>query len=118
MNLENLAIAVKSNFKTLQEGEIIGRIMIISGRSFTRSMQGYKILVEKKMLPEGFIQFAGAWERLIQINPVIAEMMDRLDGLPGKMFENEYEGFKPPQMLTRDEAKKLFNLPELPDLDF
>lgn len=118
MNLETLATAVKSNFKTLQEGEIIGRIMIISGRNFTRSVQGYKLLCENKMLPEGFIQFPGVWLRLIDRNPALAYLMDRLDGIPGKMHELEFQGFIAPPMLTREEAKKLLNLPELPDLDF
>jgi hypothetical protein len=118
MNLETLALAVRSNFKTLQEGEIIGRIMIISGRSFTRSFQGYKLLCEKQMFPEGFISHSGYWEKMLKMLPNVSLLMDRFDLVPGKMTELEYQGFQRPVPMTREEAIAKLNLPSLPDLDF
>lgn len=111
MTIEQLADAVRSNFKTLQEGEIIARIMIISGRSFSRSLTGYKLLCEKGLLKTDFITFRGIWEKILAENPLLLELFDRWDCVPGKVQATEFQGFKPPRMLTREEAIKSLNLP-------
>lgn len=87
MNLNELAQIVKSDFTRLQEGEIVGRIVLISGRNVSRSLTGYKMLREQKLIPEDFVEKEtdGALQRMIEKNPAVLELLDRLDCIPGKM---------------------------------
>jgi hypothetical protein len=106
MNMETLALAVRSNFKSLHEAEIISRVALLSGRGFTQSCKGYKIMVEKKMLPEGFIkaESLGLIFRWIEQNPAIAEAFDRLDMIPVKVEKGVFK-FDHPKPLTVEEIR-------------
>jgi hypothetical protein len=126
MNLEALATAVKSNFKTLQESEIIGRIMILSGRNIKRSITGYEMLVAQKMLPDGFIEpeSRGIIFRMIKKFPTTLELMERLDMIPGKTIKTQSKTqkiaeltimFEEPKRLTAEEILARF---KFSDLDF
>lgn len=107
MTLQTLAQAVRSNFKTLQEGEIIGRIMLFSGKNFSRSLTGYKLLIEQKLIPNEFIEkkTRGLLFKMLDQNPVITSLFDQLDVMPGKMTWMTQEQrwnikFEPPARLT------------------
>jgi len=86
MKLQELADAVKSNYTRLQESEIVGRIMVLSGRNFSRSMAGMEMLKNEGLI-ENFVDenTVGKLQKMIQKNPAMAELCDALDLVPGKM---------------------------------
>ena len=107
MNLETLAIAVKSNFTQLQESEIVGRIMIISGRNFERSLKGFELLIAQNLIEEGFIEQTtrGKFITLINRNPTVKALLEKFDAIPGKMTLTEpvQITFVPPPKLSEAE---------------
>jgi hypothetical protein len=88
MTLEQLAEMIKSNHAKLQEGEIIAKIMIITGRSFDRALNGYKLLLEKKLLITDSIAFHGMWVYWYEQSETMRALIDRLDLIPGKVTGN------------------------------
>jgi hypothetical protein len=110
MTIEELAVVVMSNYRNLQEGEIIARIMILTGRPYTRAFKGYNLMVEKKLFPEGYIKAAGVWNNFHTKNPHFGELMDRFDCVPGKSSTYEFDGFHQPKLITREEAIKQLSI--------
>jgi len=108
MNLETLAIALKSNFTQLQESEIVGRIMIISGRSFSRSLKGFELMRAQNLIDESFIdpKTKGLFFRHLSRHPMAAEFFEKFDCIPGKItLEPEISvEFLPPPKLTEAEV--------------
>jgi hypothetical protein len=117
MTLDELANAVKSNFQTLQESEIIGRIMIISGRSFDRSVKGYQMLIEKNLIPENFIdpETKGIFFELLKAKPGVKTIIDKFDCIPGKMklLPKIEVTFLPPPKLSEAELLQRLNFSNL-----
>jgi hypothetical protein len=102
MNTQQLANAVKSNYIRLQESEIVGRIIILSGRSFSRSLKGLEVLKQEGKL-DGFIEpeTAGKMAKMLENNPLLAEMFDKLDLVPGKtIIHTEVKPAKPTKTIT------------------
>lgn len=119
MNLETLAKAVKSNFTQLQESEIVGRIMIISGRDFERSLKGYEMLIDQKLLGENFVEptSKGRFVAWLNRNPSVKDLFKMLDCIPGKMdlTEPQQIAFLPPPKLSE---KEILDRLKFADLDF
>lgn len=90
--IAELAQVVKSNFKQLTESEIVGRVMIMTGRNLERSMKGYRMMRDEKHL-EGFIEpkTDGAFEKLVAKYPNVAELINATDAIPGKIEIREPE---------------------------
>lgn len=110
MNLQTLAHAVKSTFTQLQETEIIGRIMIISGRNFERSVKGFELLIAEKLIEESFIEptTRGKFMALLNRNPNVKTLIQHFDCIPGKitLTEPQQIEFLPPPKLSEDEVRE------------
>lgn len=123
MNLEQLTRAVVSNFRKMQEPEIIARIMLITGYGFKRACRGYQYMAEKKVFPEGFIceKTAGKFFHMIERNPMIAEMFETLDCLPGNFDLSKSPltiTFVPPPELKPEQIRARLNYMNFAELDF
>jgi hypothetical protein len=83
--LEDLGQTVKSNFKRLDESEIIGRI-ILTGRTIDNAITGYKLLRSENVIGKEFVTpgTEGVLERMIARNPNVALLIDRLECVPRK----------------------------------
>lgn len=122
MNLETLSQAIKSNFTQLQESEIIGRIMIISGRDFERSVKGYELLIAQKLLPETFVEpeTKGKFFALLDARPHVRLLFQRLDCIPGKLkpipgdLGNTIQFLPPPKLSAAEILERL----KFSNLDF
>lgn len=119
MTLETLAIALKSNFATLQESEIVGRIMIISGRSFSRSLKGYELMRAQNLIEDNFIdpKTKGKFLDLLKRYPLAAEVFEKFDCIPGRTTLDptaSVEFLAPPRL---SEAEVLARL-KFENLDF
>jgi len=109
--LEDLAKQVKSNHKTLTEPEIIGRIMIISGRSFTQACKGYEIMIAGKLFDKFVSKDGyGALARMIDRNPAILEAFEVFDLIPQTCEVREYRGWERPRVISQDRA--MITLPD------
>jgi len=94
--LKNLADMVRSNYKRLTESEIIGRIMLVSGRDIHKSLTGYRILTKKGYL-SGLCdpKTEGKFLEMIGKNPVLMDLFTRLECVPGKMYAGSVEFIAP-----------------------
>ncbi len=116
MTFDELALRVKSNFKRLTESDIVGRIMLLSGRNLERSLNGYVMMREKGML-DSFVdpQTDGKFTAMLNKYPNLAELIERLDCVPGKMeikTAPKPAGYVTPE---RTDLKKLIEGLKLPD---
>lgn len=110
MNMPQLEKIVKSDFKSLQPSQAIGRIMLVTGRSYSRSCKGLEIMQSQGLFKD-FITPAedDPFMRMVQKNPVIAEMMDALDCVPpGKVIKlsPDSEKKQPSQEKTMPKGEK------------
>lgn len=102
MTLQVLAQHVMSDFKKLQEFEIVGRIMLFSNRKFAASLNGLRMLREQNLIPDSFIdqKTAGIMQRMLECNPNLVELVDRFDLMPKRLEPLEathYVHGKPPE---------------------
>lgn len=114
MTLEQLAKIVRSDFKSLQPSEIVGRIMLVSNRDYLRAVTGFEIM-EKNGLFDGFVdrQTVDKFELLCRINPEIITMADRLGMVP-PIDTNKIKKplFEEPARIRVAEVVKALSLPE------
>lgn len=108
--LRELSVIVKSNFKSLQESQIIGRITITSGRTVTNSIKGYKLMRAHGFLPAEFVEKEtdGVVLRMIERNPLVLELMDRLGCVIGKtsrISQDANGDYNPPRIRTIEEVR-------------
>lgn len=115
--MKNLAVAVMSNFQDLDESEVVGRVMLLSGRNFKRCSEGYLLLIGGGFIPESFIrpETRGKFLSWIAERPALAELFDRLDLVPGKMTISEKTGEAvvetfPRKQITVEEVSRRLNL--------
>lgn len=113
MNLEQLAKVVRSNFKKLTESEIVGRIILLSGRGLSRSLKGYELMKDQGMLSK-FVDPAtdGKFVAMLERYPDLAELIDRMECIPQKMTIVEVGRFEPPKKL---DSKKVVEALKLED---
>ena len=109
MNMQGLAQAVKSNYKKLDESEVVGRIMLITGKTFTASLKGTKMLQEQKLLGDLVPkESVGILEKMIEKNPNVLDLFERLELIPGKTNRIPPKPFTPvPKIVTKDVVKAL-----------
>ncbi len=117
MNLNSLALIVRSNFKRLTESEIVGRIMLVANRNLERSLKGYQMLKAEKHLT-GFIEpkTDGKFIAMLEKYPALSDLIERLDCVPGKMEITAAKipaEFRAPEKLTPDLVRNALKLPDL-----
>lgn len=97
--LEDLAKGVISNFKHLHESEAIGRVMLLTSKNLESSKKGLSLIREENLLPPGFINADtdGAIAKLEEAYPHLADLMKRLDVVPGKTEKVKFPGFEKPK---------------------
>lgn len=110
MNIQELAEIVKSNFKKLTESDIIGRIMLLSGRNLERSLKGYGMLRSEGLLND-FVEPTtdGKFLLMLEKYPNLHELIDRMDFVPQKMEVKagvKPSGYKAPE---RTDPKKVID---------
>jgi hypothetical protein len=110
--LKNLARLVRSSFPSLAESEVVGRIMLLTGKDLVSSINGYELMRSKMML-EGFVRkdTLGKFVSMIRRYPNLVEMFDAWKIIPQGMEVGEYEGFKIPSFEKAQEIIKRMDLP-------
>jgi hypothetical protein len=111
--LKNLAIQVRSDFKTLQESEIIGRIILITGVDLNRALRGYDMLSDEGLLV-GLVDrsTAGKFRGLLAKFPNLLTLCDSLQLVPQKITLLPYSGFMPPKRQDPKAIIAALNLPQ------
>lgn len=111
MNLEGLAKIVRSNFKKLTESEIVGRIMLLSGRDLERSLKGYEMMKAQSMLVK-FVNPTtdGKFVAMLERYPNLIELIDRFECIPQKMTLVEVGSFEPPKKLGQQKVVDVLKL--------
>ena len=103
--IEELASQVKSSYKTLSEPEIIGRIMVISGRPFTAACKGYEIMIAGNMFDKFVSRDGyGAIARMIERNPAILDAFEILDLVPQTCEVIKFTGWERPKISSQERA--------------
>jgi hypothetical protein len=119
MDLNELAKVVKSNYEKLQESEIVGRIAVLSGRSFERSVKGLEVLKNEGLI-ENFVdpETEGKLGKLLANNPLINELCEKLDLIPGKTISDQKpKKSKKAKKYTIEKLKKNLNLDDRFSID-
>jgi hypothetical protein len=82
--LRDLAQVVKSNFKTMNEAQIINRIGLVSGRSFKQALTGYEMMQKEGFLTDSFVEqdTKGKLMAVISRSAGLCELIERFDALP------------------------------------
>lgn len=114
MNLQQLAEIVRSDYRSLQPSEIVGRIILITGRSFSQAQKGYEMMKAEGLF-DGFIDIytIDMFAEMLERNPNLIEAADRL-GLIPPMATKKYPKpvYRPPIRSNRDKMINDLNLPE------
>jgi hypothetical protein len=101
--IAELASQVRSSYKTLSEPEIIGRIMVISGRSFAASCKGYEIMIAGNMFDKFVSRDGyGAIARMIERNPAILDAFEILDLVPQTCEVMKFNGWERPKLYSAE----------------
>lgn len=112
--LQTLAGQVRSNFKKLDEPQIIGRIMIISRAPFSRACKAYGMMVAESMFDKFVSRDGyGSIARMIEKNPALLEAFERLDLIPTGCEVMKWQGWERPKPFSVERLK-----PSLPDAEF
>lgn len=113
-NLIRIAMAIRQGYNQVSESFVIGQIMLVTGRSYDKAIEGLRIMQSEKLLPPEFIdrKTEGCLERLIGNYPAMKKIFDRLDAVPARTEIVEFQGFVRPKTVDRLTLEKRFSLPE------
>lgn len=96
--MEELTKQVKSDYRTMSEPKIIGRIMLISGKGFVSACKGYEIMVAEKMFDKFVLRDGyGSLQRIIDKNPAVLDAILQLDLIPQGCEVRKFEGWEMPK---------------------
>lgn len=116
---KEMAMMIRSSFKRLTESDIVGRIMLLSGRNLEGAIKGYELLRSEGRL-DNFVEpkTDGKFIAMLEKYPNLQELIERLDLVPGKM-EHKVEvriTVDPKiQQIKATDLKKLIDSLKLPD---
>lgn len=105
--LEDLALKVRSNYQSMNIGEIINRVHYITGRNMKSSIEGYKILRAKKLIPDNFVKELDREKRYLELvsAPNVLELIERFGCTLGRVIDIEKSQKVKPQEPKQEEIK-------------